>query len=398
MGDAGVMPAVDHKVCILPGGQADSPLGTGDGGRGLDGRPQDDGHPVGDAPQDAAGVVGLRHHPAVLLRKGVVVLGAVGPGGSKAIPELHALHGGDAEERRRQPVLHPAEHRISQPGGHPRGRALDDAAHGVQVLPGLQDQRLHPLPGLVVQHREGLGGNGFKQLPRGTQGEGGIPLRAHGPEVGPHVHAPAGQNLPGDAAGDAQGRRQPAGEVAAAPHVRLTAPLDEGGVVRVAGPGLVPEFRIIQGVLVAVFDDGAQRRAAGDAVLQAGEKHRNIGLLPGGGQAVLAGPAPVQEAVQFLQVDSLPGGQAVYHHADGLSMGLAEHRNFQEIAEFRGHGCHLPGSCRPPRNPGRIFAHTRRPAPSRGRCSRWRRWPPSWRSGGHWRSPPCRRGGRAFPR
>ncbi|CAN3986052.1 hypothetical protein OHPBIL_OHPBIL_00250, partial [Dysosmobacter welbionis] len=52
-----------------------------------------------------------------------------------------------------------------------------------------------------------------------------------------------------------------------------------------------------------------------------------------------------QEGVQLLQVDGLPGGQAIHHHADGPSMGLAEDRDFQETAEFRGHGYHLPGSC-----------------------------------------------------
>ena len=58
----------------------------------------------------------------------------------------------------------------------------------------------------------------------------------------PHEDPPAGQDLLGDAAGDAEGGRQAAGEVAAAPHVRLALPLDKRGVIRVAGPGLVPEF------------------------------------------------------------------------------------------------------------------------------------------------------------
>ena len=49
-------------------------------------------------------------------------------------------------------------------------------------------------------------------------------IRPHGLEVGPYVDAPAGENLLGDAAGNTQGRRQPAGEVSAAPHVRLRRP------------------------------------------------------------------------------------------------------------------------------------------------------------------------------
>ena len=106
---------------ILSGGQADRPLGLGDGRCGLHGRPQDDGHSAGDAPQNAARVVGLCLHPAVLHHKGVVVFGPPGPGGGEAVPKLHALHGGNAEEGGGQPVFHAAEHGLPQSGGKARG-------------------------------------------------------------------------------------------------------------------------------------------------------------------------------------------------------------------------------------------------------------------------------------
>ena len=171
MGNAGVVPPVDHKLRILSGGQADRPLGLGDGRCGLHGRPQDDGHSAGDAPQNAARVVGLCLHPAVLHHKGVVVFGPPGPGGGEAVPKLHALHGGNAEEGGGQPVFHAAEHGLPQSGGKARGGTLNDASHRIQIFPGLQNQRLHPLPRLVVQHREWLGSHGVKQLLRGPQGE-----------------------------------------------------------------------------------------------------------------------------------------------------------------------------------------------------------------------------------
>ena len=136
------------------------------------------------------------------------------------------------------------------------------------MLPGLQDRGLHPLSGLVVQHRKGLGGHLVKEGGGGPQGESGIAFRAHGGEVGAHIDAPAGQDLLGNATSDAEGRRQAAGEVSTAPHVRLPAPLHPGGVVRMGGPGLVGKLAVIRGVLVAVLNDGAQRRAAGDALFQ----------------------------------------------------------------------------------------------------------------------------------
>ena len=61
----------------------------------------------------------------------------------------------------------------------------------------------------------------------------------HGGEVGTHENTPPGQELLCDAAGDAQRRRQPAGEVAAAGSVLKTAVFDLGSVVGVAGAGTI---------------------------------------------------------------------------------------------------------------------------------------------------------------
>ena len=101
-------------------------------------------------------------------------------------------------------------------------------------------------------------------------------------------------------------------------------PLHPGGVVGVAGAGLVGKLRIVPGALAAVADNGAQGGAAGFSALQAREKLGYVPLAPGGGQEVPSRPAPVKEGLQLLRVDLLPGGQAVHHHADGSPMGLAK--------------------------------------------------------------------------
>ena len=169
------------------------------------------------------------------------------------------------------------------------------------------------------------------------------------------MDAPAGEDLFGDAARDAQRGRETAGEVSAAPHVRRAAPLDGGGKIRMTGTGRVREAGIIGGVLVGVFDDGAQRRAAGPAVFKARQEYGHVPLLAGGGEGAAAASAAVQKGLQFLGVHGLPGGKPVDDHADGLAVGLAEYADLDERSKLRGHGLHLLRTGRPPRNPGRIF-------------------------------------------
>ena len=144
------MPASDLQISFLPGGQTHRPLGPGNGRRGFESRPQGNGHTVGDAPQDAPGVVGGRGHGTVFQDKGVVVLRATGPGGGKAVPEFQTLHRGDAEDSRRQAVFHPVKHGVPQSGGQAYGGTFHHTAHGVQGLPGRQDGCLHLLPCPVV--------------------------------------------------------------------------------------------------------------------------------------------------------------------------------------------------------------------------------------------------------
>lgn len=128
----------------------------------------------------------------------------------------------------------------AQSGGKSDGGALDDAAHRIPALPGCQNGGLHPLSRRVVQNREGLCSHCFKKLRRGKEGKSVVCLRAHGGQVRPHEDPPAGQDLLGDAAGDAEGGRQAARKVAAAPHVRLALPLYKRGVIRVARAGAYP--------------------------------------------------------------------------------------------------------------------------------------------------------------
>ena len=186
-------------------------------GVGLTARRSVRGMPLVMPPGDAAGVVGGRDHAAVGDGKGIVVGRTAGPGGGKTGAELHALDRRNPEKGRCQAVLHAVEHGPAQSGRKPDGGAFDDAAQGVTALAGRQNGGLHPLARRVAEDGEGFCSHCFKKLRCGKKGKGVVCLRAHGGQMRPHKKSPAGQDLLGDAAGDAEGGRQAAGKVAAAP-------------------------------------------------------------------------------------------------------------------------------------------------------------------------------------
>lgn len=164
------------------------------------------------------------------------------------------------------------------------------------------------------------------------------------------------QDLLGDAAGDAQRRRQAAGKMPPAAHIRLPAPFHPRGIIGVRGARLVGQLRVVRGVLVAVVNDRAQRRAAGHAVAQTGEEFRRVGFLPRGRKRAFSGFAPIQKGLQLRKINALARRQAVDGHADRGSVGLSEHADAQRSSEFRGHRSYLPVVCIPPRRRDRISA------------------------------------------
>ena len=111
------MPAGHPEGRFRLGRKMDAALLQGDGGGGLEGRPEDQGHAVGNAAEDTAGVIGGGDDFAIPKRKGIVILAAGEGRRGKAFAELHALDGGDAEDQGGETVFHAAEDRVSQAGG-----------------------------------------------------------------------------------------------------------------------------------------------------------------------------------------------------------------------------------------------------------------------------------------
>ena len=70
-------------------------------------------------------------------------------------------------------------------------------------------------------------------------------LVPHGGKVRADKYAVPRKDLLGDAAGDAQRRRQAAGKMPPAAHIRLPAPFDPRGIIRVRGARLVGKLRVV---------------------------------------------------------------------------------------------------------------------------------------------------------
>ena len=137
--------------------------------------------------------------------------------------------------------------------------------------------------------------------------------------------------------------------------VKISCDLNYRGKLWTRAQAREAKIAVVRGVLVAVFDDGAQGESTGDAVFKTGEENGQIRFLARRGQGALTGFAAVHESVQFLQIDGLSGGETVNIDADGFTVGLAEDRHFQQFSELRGHGSHLLNAGIPPRNRDRIW-------------------------------------------
>ncbi len=148
--DAGIVPPDHPQGGRRHGVQVHAPLLPGDGGRGLKRRPEGEGHPVGNAAQNAAAAVGDGADLPILHGEGVVIHAAPQPCGFKADAELNALDGGYAEHDGGNAVLHTAEQRAAQTCGQTQHGTFHHAAYGVTLRLGGGNSRRHGQPPRVV--------------------------------------------------------------------------------------------------------------------------------------------------------------------------------------------------------------------------------------------------------
>lgn len=186
-------------------------------------------------------MVRARVHRAVFHAIWVVVFTAAQGCARKAAAELHALHGGDGEQRLRQPVFQPTEHRRADSGGQARHGTLHHAADGVPRRCRRRDLRAHGRACRGIQHRKAaarpLRRKGIERAVRDAPD-----LR----DMGENLHALRRQQLQAQAARHAQGRGQPPGEMPAARGGLCAVIFYGGGVVRVRRTGRILQPGIVR--------------------------------------------------------------------------------------------------------------------------------------------------------
>ena len=163
-------------------------------------------------------------------------------------------------------------------------------------------------------------------------------------EVGGDANAARGEQLQGDAAGGADGCREPTREVPASRHILVSVPLGMGREVRMARPGRVEDVVVVARAGVGVLDDDGERGPAGlTALVEAGKDVWLVGLLAGRRPICLARGASRHEGTQLVEIGGKARGQPLDHAADGCGMGLSEDRHAQGGTEGRCH-CYASSS------------------------------------------------------
>ena len=270
-----------------------------DGGGGLEGDPENDGFPIGNATLHAAGTVGRGANPAIDHAEGVVVLAAGEQRAREARADLEALGGGNREHRLGEVGFELVEDRLAEAGravaddtfDHPAHR-VSFAADGFDMVDHRPDHR--GIAGADDVGFDGVGGDGLG-IDLGVE-----MLDGFHPSQNLDAWMEFPQHLPrhggsGDAADGLPGGG------AAATGCRADAVFRIVGVVGVAGAVFRGHLVVGAGALIGVSHENGDGRAEREAILQAGEDFRGVRLFSRGDDFGLAGPPPVELALDLLR-------------------------------------------------------------------------------------------------
>ena len=139
-----------------------------------------------------------------------------------------------------------------------------------------------------------------------------------------HVNAAGLECLQRNAAGDAQGCRQAAGEMPATGDIVHVVILHARREVRMSRTGLAAQLGVVLGARVSVLDDRRDGRAGGVPIDHAGDDLGDVGLAALGRGLVATGGATVQKGLQRFLVNGDAGGDAIERAADGGGVRLPE--------------------------------------------------------------------------
>ncbi len=234
----------------------------------------------------------------------------------KAGANLHPLDGVDAHHGKGDVGVQLVKQRIAQAHRHTRGRDANARAAGVAGLA----QRVHV--GLQLGH---IGHRRKKRvvghMVPGLKGNRDIADLRHAAAKGGAVFFK--QPLFGHGAGRHHGRGQAGRRAAAAARV-AQAVFVQIGVVGMTGPEGLQDVAVVLAALVGVFDQEADRRAGGLALVHAGQDFHRVGFVALRHMAAGAGAAAIQITLNVGLRERHAGRAAVNHAANGRTVGFTK--------------------------------------------------------------------------
>ena len=311
--------------------RSDGLLLTHDGGGGFEGNAENDALAIGNPTLDAAGAVAGGADFIIDHLKRIVVLAAGEQGASEAGANLKAFGRGDREHCFGEVSFEFVENGLAEAGRAIPDHALDHAADRVAV----GTDRLDPLDH-GFDHRgvagaddvglDHLGGDRFRIdvsvefLDRFDPGED-LDAGVKGVE-----------HLAGDG-GSSDAADRFAGGGAATAGAGADAVFRVVSVVGVAGAVFLGHFVVGTGALVGVADEDGNRRAEGEAVLQAGENFRCVSFFAWSDNFRLAGPTAVEFVLDLCDTDRDARRATINNDANATTVRLAESMDAENVAE-----------------------------------------------------------------
>ena len=258
----------------------------------------------------------------------VVIFAAAKPRCCEAEAKRNALDGRNGESKLADFVFQSAEHRLAEPGGNACDLAADEASDGVFFRTRSCNRGLHVFGRFVACHGEVLPVDRREKFGRVLDSGNRVNARHD-------LDATCCEQLLANAARNAQGSGQPAGEVSAAGNVLIAAEFYLRGIVGVTRAGDVDEIAIILRACIRVVDYSAKRRAAGRVSNESRKKFRQVCLFSRRRPCVLAGGSSAKKCAELVHVDGKTCRKSGEGHADGGAMGLAEDGKLQRVAMIK---------------------------------------------------------------
>ena len=245
---------------------------------------------------------------------------------AKAGADLDALDRVDAHHRVGDVGVELVVERLAQPDRHLPRDHLNARAAGIAGLAQHVHVRFEPRHDAGVGGEEGIA----RDLRLVLERDFDLAERAH--PAGKAGAVLLAQPFFGDRRGGNGRRRQSRRRAAATARV-AQAVLAPVGVVGMAGPERVEDVAVVLAALIRVLDQQSDRRAGGQALVDAAEDLHHIGLAALRHMPARARAAPVEVGLDVVDAQRQAGRAAVDHAADRRAVALAEIGDAKESAE-----------------------------------------------------------------